>query len=382
MGKLADQAKKLASSKYAPIFAQIAANRTSNQSAYDAFTDQRIAALNREYGSIKAAGATTAANLTKYGDESASMYQQALAQSQKTYEDTANRVAQSNSNLLSSLAAERAARGLEAQTENDLSRGMAHRNEMLAGINEINKGALERQGTSATDTFRMMKGSSEMIQNSASSAARGSAQGSLDDAYKNFLAKLQELETQETVTKKEKADYRYQTLLTLKEQARQAKAEAAALAQEYAYKGAVLSETQRHNMANEANTQSRLNLDAAKFTASQNKSSAKTKGFNAANTYLEKALRMQTTTRASVENRARLVSAIKNSVPQMGSGGDGYSRGSKAWETLLLGGGATGDLDRYITSVLSSSGWSTTSANKALVRDILNQYALVAQGKA
>jgi len=233
--KYVKEATKLASSKYSPVFAQIAANEAMNRGAYDTGSTQQISGLNAELGSMEAAQATSQKQLGTLATESGTLYQQALAKSQTDWAAQQAKMNQTNTNLMSSLQSEMAARGLSTSTgaQSQMANNAVFGGNLSSAIQTMNQGALTRQGAAAQDTFKQMKGSGTMLHQGATSRARGSTQSSLNELYNLYLQKQLELQGQKTVTEKEKGDYITQTAMTLKEQAAQraaAKAQAAAQA--------------------------------------------------------------------------------------------------------------------------------------------------------
>lgn len=247
--KYVKEATKLGASKYAPVVAQIAANAASNTGAYNTGTTQQVGSLNAALGSMEAANATTQKRLGELGTESGTLYQQALAKSQSDWSAQQERMNQTNSNLMSSLQSEMAARGLTTQTgaASRMTNNMTFGNNISSAIQTMNEGALTRQGAAAGDTYKQMQGSAQMLHTGYTSRARGTTQAALNELYNTYLQKELELQGQKTVTEKEKQDYIYQTAMTLKEKAQQAAAEKAQAA------------------AQNAISQGRLNLDTQKF---------------------------------------------------------------------------------------------------------------------
>lgn len=381
MGKLLDQAKKLGKSKYSSVYQQIENQAKQNLDIYNTSTSQRISQLDRQIGSMSAAGASARKQIGEVVESNASANQQAIAQSQTDIQALIGRLGANQSNMLSSLQAEMKARGLTNYTEySNLTKTTGEQNETLTAMAQLQKNALEQGALLARENLEGRQASSSLLEQTAKAGARGATQTALDDLYQTYLQNYNKIEGDKLVTEKEKKDYIYQTYLTLKDQAAQAKAEAAALAQEYAYKGAVLSETQRHNMATEANSASRLALDEAKFNASTIEAASKAVskgGYNAANTWVKEAL----STEFRSDFADNMFKYLKNVSPKMANG-QPYSITSKGWTELLTGGGNQADLDRYIDKLLANASMPSTNANKSKVQSMLRQYALIANKKA
>jgi hypothetical protein len=215
-----DKAEKLGESKYASALEAINQQRESNRSMYDSATGQRVSALDREMGSISAAGATTNKQLEDLKGATATSYQQALAQSQQNSAATQAARNQANSSMLSSLEAEAKARGLSSGTggqATELATRLGSQDSTMSAVAEMNKGALERTGEIAKDSLTMAQGSASMLTGSAKSGARGDAQRALDTMYQTYLAERNQLAGTEATTKLDMNDYINQTYLTLKE---------------------------------------------------------------------------------------------------------------------------------------------------------------------
>jgi len=277
--KYLTEATQLGTSKYSPVFAQIAANEASNKGAYSTGSSQRINALNAELGSMEAANATTQKKLGDLGTESGTMYQQALAKSQSDFQNQQYKTNITNTNLMSSLQSEMAARGLTGTTagQQRLATNAAFGNNLAGAVNEINQGALMRQGTNAQDTFGQMKGSGQMLHQTSTSGARGEARSALDQLYNTYLEKELEMQGQKTVTEKEKSDYILQTRMTLKEQAAQA---AAAKAQAAAQSAAAAGNLNYKYEALKVGTQYKYDALASKTAQNDIANQLKERGFS------------------------------------------------------------------------------------------------------
>lgn len=258
-------ARKLAKSKYAPVLKELEDNANTNTTMYNSAGSQRKESLDRELGSISAAGATTQKNIAGYAADTGNLYQQAMSKSQSDSALEKTRSDQANTALMSSLESERVARGLSGSSgmQADAAKGASQRSDATSAMQAINEGALTRQGLNAQDSFKNMQASNEMLSNTAKSGARGTAQANMQELYTNWLGKKQELETALAKVTLEKQDYENSTYLTLKDKAAQAKAEAqqqalqAALAQgNLAYKyDSLAANTQYKNDALATNTQ-------------------------------------------------------------------------------------------------------------------------------
>lgn len=226
--KLQKEAERLGKSKYAGALTELDMNEDTNLKLYGSASDQRRAAIDREIGSINAAGATTNKQIGDLGTNNATAYQQAMANSQSNTQALMDRVNTNNTNMLSSLQAEMKNRGVENVGEySNLQGNLGKNNELLAAVGSIQHGSLQTQAGLADQRFKGMQASSSMLQNTAASGARGQAQTDMMDLYNKYLEKQQELDTAQVKTKLEKGDYINQTYLTLKEKAAQRAAEKA-----------------------------------------------------------------------------------------------------------------------------------------------------------
>lgn len=220
MATLKKQAKKLGKSKYASFLESLNQRQASNRALYDTSTSQRKSALDRELGSIQAAEATTTKNIGGLKTAAASASQQAVAQSQQNSADTQAARNQANSNMLSSLEAEAKARGLSSGTGGALSEAstrLGSQDSTMNAVASMNQGSLERMGTMEQGKLTNAELMAAMISTTAQSGARGSAQSTLDEMYKTYLAERQGIEGERSVKKLEKQDYINQMYLTLKE---------------------------------------------------------------------------------------------------------------------------------------------------------------------
>jgi hypothetical protein len=226
------EATRLANSRYSAAFEQIAANSKSNLAAYDQGALQRRQGLNRELGSMEAAHKATQGTLKGLETQTGTLYQQAMSQSQESGNQALAAQNSRATGLMTSLQSERAARGLDTTTgtENNFASSQGKQSELLSSINQLNQGALSRQGTNAQDTMKGMQASEMFLDTTHKSAAKGLAQSELMNLYNTYLEKKMSLEGERTVTEKERGDYIVQTEMTLKEQARQRAAAKAAAA--------------------------------------------------------------------------------------------------------------------------------------------------------
>lgn len=224
------QAWGLGESKYAPALKEIEMTGKSNTDLYTSASSQRKGAIDREIGSINAAGATSRKTIGDLGAGNQTMYQQAVAQSQSNTKELLSKVDQNNSNMLSSLQAEIKARGGSPEDYaylSPLTRQTAQTGETLAAVGEMNRGALQaQQGMDQTRTTSL-QAMADMMATTGASQARGKAQTDMNELYNKWLARKGELDTANAKTKLEKGDYVNQTYLTLKEKKEAEKAAAA-----------------------------------------------------------------------------------------------------------------------------------------------------------
>lgn len=241
---LLEQAQDLGKSKYAPALTELEEQLKTNLSLYTNASGQRVEGLNREVGSINAAGATAASNISKYGAQATAAYENAKTSTMSNTKDLLDKVNANNSSMLSTLQADMRARGITGYEQlSPLTQNMSSRNELLAAMGQFGLNRLEAQkgaGIEGTNSKLFM---SEALKNTAGSQARGLAQSDLSDLYNRFLEAKMGLDTSKTKTKLEKEDYINQLYLTLKDKAAQekaakaqAKAAAAAAAGNLAYK--------------------------------------------------------------------------------------------------------------------------------------------------
>lgn len=232
--KLLTQAKKLGKDKYAGVLAELDSARSGNRKGYQAGSSQRVASVDREIGSINAAGATTTKSLDSNAALISLAYKKALEDT--TARDTSRNAAiqQGNSNLLSSLQSEAAGRGIDTsfgQTGNPaLVEGMNNQSTLLAAQQSSNAAALERQGLSAGSAIEMLKAQAAMVGTSAASGARSKANAEITDMYNTYLKEKSRLSGEQAKTKLDQGSYTNETYLTLKDKAAAAKADAAARA--------------------------------------------------------------------------------------------------------------------------------------------------------
>jgi YD repeat-containing protein len=134
--------------------------------------------------------------------------------------------------LMTSLQSETAARGLSQPSSSQAMLGynQGKQTELLSSINQLNQGALTRQGANAQDTMKGAQASEMFLDTTHKSEAKGLAQSELMGLYNSYLQQKMQLEGERTVTEKERGDYIVQTEMTLKEQARQRAAQKAAAA--------------------------------------------------------------------------------------------------------------------------------------------------------
>lgn len=241
---LLTKAKSLAKSKYAPVYAEISGQQGSNLSLYTGASKQRVDALNREVGSIAAAGATSKKYIGDLGTETASAYQKAMANSQTATQDFLQKAGANNSDLLSSLQAEMKAQGrTDYERLSPLTQDNKATSDLISALGQASYNRLNEGSALASKQTERQKEMADMMQTSDTSAARGAGQTDLSDLYNKFLAQRMELDTQTRKTKLEQSDYTMQTYETLKDKAAAAaaakaaqKAAAAAAAGNLAYK--------------------------------------------------------------------------------------------------------------------------------------------------
>lgn len=222
---LLSQAQKLGEGKYAPALSQIESNLRSNQALYGSASNQRVQNLNREVGSITAAGQSANKNISDLGAHSQSLYQDAMSKSQKNNTDLLDKINSNNSSMLSSLQAEMRARGMtDYERLSPLTQDMHKRSELLAAMGQFGLNRLNEIGASSNEATKSKQFMSEMMKNTDISGAKGAAQSNLNELYNKFLEARLGLEGQKTSTKLEKEDYINQTYLTLKDRAAQNKA--------------------------------------------------------------------------------------------------------------------------------------------------------------
>jgi hypothetical protein len=225
---LLKQAKKLGKSKYSPALSSVAHQRKSNRQSYDTASQQRIAALNAEMGSLEAADKATKDFLGNLKSQSGNLYQQAMLKSQQANTTAQVSRQQDNSQLLSKMQASAVARGLSDSTAANMSTKLSSNNEILTGVGEMNRGAIERMGLISQGSIDTAGIGESMVVNSSKSSARGAATSSLDKLYSTYQAERSNLEGETTKLRLEKQDYINQLYMTLKDKA---KAEKAAKAQ-------------------------------------------------------------------------------------------------------------------------------------------------------
>jgi len=418
---LMDRARMLTETAFSPNFATIDAARIANENTYRGHGDQRIQELNRALGSIQGAGQVTDKTLGQYQQETDQSYQQAQQFAQQQQQVSAQQRNTTNSNMLSNLQAELQARGLNAHSQDAMVReAQTNQSSLMDAINASGNSAMAMQRQNAGDLMTTLRSQATMQTAGDTERAKAAGRSDLQGMYNQYQQQRLGLDSQEAQAVAEQGKYFTNTYMTLEDQQRQAQAEQAALEMEYAYKGAVLSETQRHNMASEAGNLSRTNLDAAKLQADQSYKQAllklqrgelslkqeeallkaqqqansylnggssgstktATKGYNAANQYALDAI--SSTGLFSGDVSARLAAAIKNFEPEMGNSGQRYARASTDWYNLLNGGGERGDLDRYLTTIVAQGGvpQNQLAVAKNVLSNILKQYSLIAGGKA
>lgn len=228
--KLYVDAWGLGKSKYAPALSELDTGLKTNTDLYTNASNQRKAALDREIGSINAAGATGRTRIGATGEANQSMYQQAMAQSQTQTKDLLSAVGKNNSDMLSSMQAEIKARGGSPEDYaylSPLTRNASQTNSNVAAVGELNRGALDRQA----GIDRMMTGalqeSASMLATTGASKARGQGQADFNDLYTRWLEQKNTLEGKKTATGLEQRDYTNQLYQTLKEKREAEKAAAA-----------------------------------------------------------------------------------------------------------------------------------------------------------
>jgi len=226
---LLTKAKSLGKSKYAPVYAEIAGQQNSNLSLYTGASGQRSDALNREVGSIHAAGATSKKYIGELGDTEASAYQKAMASSQSTTKDFMDKTAANNSDMLSTLQQDMKDRGIgDYERLSPLTADLGKTNSLIAAMGSSSYNRLNEGSVNAVKQNDRIKAMADMMQTSDTSAARGTAQSDLSDLYNKFLAQRMELDTAQRKTKLEQSDYTMQTHETLKDKAAALKAQKAA----------------------------------------------------------------------------------------------------------------------------------------------------------
>lgn len=222
---LLSQAKKLGKSKYAPVLAEIKGNQATNLSMYTSAGQQRTDALNREIGSMQAAGSSAKRQLDEFGAANASAYQKAMAQSQETNKGYMDKVQANNTSLMSSLQADMRARGIEGwEALSPVTERMNKSNELLASLGQFNQNRLSEASAADAVSTNRLKAMSDMANTTAQSGARGEAQSDLSDLYNKYLEARLGMDTEKRKTLLEKEDWIANTYLTLKEKAAQAKA--------------------------------------------------------------------------------------------------------------------------------------------------------------
>lgn len=225
---LQSQAESLANYKYAAVIADLEGQRSTNRKLYDTSTGQRISALERELGSLGAADATAQARLSGLQTETGNAYQQAMSESQqRNASDLASRN-KLNTDLLSSLQAERVARGLsDTVSSNEAVTRLNAQNSAMTATDAASLAALQRMGLMSREHLNNRSASATMMSNTAKSGARGEAQKNLDDAFKAYWTQRLAIQAKQTEAKEEKKGYRTEVYLKLKEQAAAARAAAA-----------------------------------------------------------------------------------------------------------------------------------------------------------
>lgn len=229
-GSLMSQAKELGKSKYAPLLAEIAGNRKSNIDLYNNATGQRQNAVNREVGSISAAGATTRKRINDASTSAQEAYLTAVEGNRQSTDALMAKVAQANDSMLSTLQAEMKARGMKPEDYMRLSpvtEKAGQTNETLAALGKLRENQIQSQADIDKGRTTRLTAMADMQENSGKSQARGAAQANFDELYTKFLDKKGELDTAEQRAKLEKQDYINNTYLTLKEKKEAEKAAAA-----------------------------------------------------------------------------------------------------------------------------------------------------------
>jgi hypothetical protein len=230
---LLTQAKKLGAGKYAPVLQEIEMNKATNTKLYQNAGTQRKSAIDREIGSINAAGATSKRLIGETGAGNQTMYQQAMAKSQSNTQELLSKVDQNHSSMLSSLQAEIKARGGSPEDYaylSPLTRNADQTNGTLAAVGDISRSGFQAQALSDQSRTTSLQAMADMMATTGASKARGAAQTNFDELYTNWLGKQGELDTAHTKAKLEEGDYINQTYLTLKKEAELRKQERAQLA--------------------------------------------------------------------------------------------------------------------------------------------------------
>lgn len=229
-GSLMTQAKKLGKSKYAPVLAEIEGNRKSNIDLYNNATGQRQSAVNREVGSISAAGATTRKRISDASTSAQEAYLNSVEGNRRSTDELMSKVAQNNDAMLSTLQAEMKARGMKPEDYMRLSpvtQEAGSNNETLAALGKIRESGIQSQAEMDKGRTQRFTTMADMQENTGKSQARGAAQANFDELYTKFLDKKGELDTAAQKAKLEKQDYINNTYLTLKEKKEAEKAAAA-----------------------------------------------------------------------------------------------------------------------------------------------------------
>lgn len=218
------QARSLGKSKYAPALELVTRQRNSNRQSYDTASQQRVAALNAEYGSLEAADSATKKFLDNLKTESGNVYQQAVANSQQRVQAAQGARESQNTALLSRMQADAVNRGLTSASTADLSTKLTASDDIMTAQGNIQTDALQRMGLLSQSGLDKALIGTQMVSNTQKSGARGAATSALDELYRTYQSERSKLEGEEAKLQLEKQDYINQTYMTLKEKAEAKKA--------------------------------------------------------------------------------------------------------------------------------------------------------------